>query len=100
MDAILCLTLLMIGIVIPATYYNLSLCNAREELSSIKEELQKAIDAIEQSKESGSIKFIRPKNAQVRLLLNEYIKIYLQNRLEKRISEQKDIHLGRKPEIK
>lgn len=97
MDAIFIIVLIF-GIC-RITFLELSLSNAKHELSEIKDELQSVIDTIEKSKVTGCFQFLRPKNINVRLILNEYLKLHLNSKLEGRISLLQKIHMGRKPEI-
>lgn len=57
----------------------------KEEIDSTNDELKHCLEAIKRAEETDRVCFSRPKNEFVRLLFNEYVKLHLQQSLERRI---------------
>lgn len=93
-------TSLLIVILITAIYQYLRRMILEEDLQVMKSELEQLIASIEAAKKSGHLNLPVAKSASARIIYREFMKIFLENRLNSRIKKLTDTHLGHKPEIK
>lgn len=93
-------TILIITLILISIYQFFKRALAEGELQELQSELKRLIAAIEAVNNKGNLMVPVASNKLTRILSREFTKINLENRLNKRIKNLSDTHLGHKPEIK
>lgn len=72
-----------------AIYQKIMRSASEAEKHKILSDIEQSLSAIKDAKETGTITTIRSSNNLVRAIFGEYLKIFLQERLHKRIWEKR-----------
>lgn len=73
---------------------------AEDSLQQLQSDIHQLLASIESAKTDSRFILHVPRSALARAISREYMKLFLENRLNTRIKRLADSHFGHKPEIK
>lgn len=91
---------LIILLILAVIFQTLRRSIAEDSLQQLQSDLHQLLVSIESAKKESRLTLQVPRSALARAINREYMKLFLENRLNGRIKRLADSHFGHKPEIK